>query len=251
MKVIAFYNIKGGVGKTVSSLAFAQILHNDYKKKVLLIDIDKQANATKSLGCYNPNGLSSADLLTSKEVIVNDVICHSEYGIDVIPANYNLVSANREVQGDVKRPQQIRFKKQLASIQDKYDYCIIDFPIDDTFAAINALVVTDDILIPIKFEQYALDGMEYVINDLEELKMFNDRIQVKGCFLTMYVKSNLHQQGAEYLNNALGLKFLKTHIRQTVKVGESSFNKPLMSYAPKSNAALDYKNLVAEYLALE
>ena len=95
MKTISFYNIKGGVAKTTSTLAFAQILHNDYGKRVLVFDIDKQANSTKTLGCYDADGLSSADLLVSKKNIVRDVIKHSEYGIDVIPANYNLIKANR------------------------------------------------------------------------------------------------------------------------------------------------------------
>ncbi len=251
MKTIAFYNIKGGVGKTTSALAFAQILHDDYHKRVLFIDIDKQSNSSRALGVYEPDGLSTADLLTAKDVIVDKVIKHSVYGIDVIPASYHLVRANREVQSDVKRPQQMRFKKQLASVQDKYDYCIIDFPPDDNYAAINALVVTDDILIPIRFDRYALDGMEYVVNDLEDLRMFNDKLTLKGCFLTMYINSNLYSHGEEWLKNTFGFKFLNTHIRQTVKVGESSFDKPLTLYSPNSTAAQDYKSLVAEYLAMD
>ena len=106
MKTISFYNIKGGVAKTTSTLAFAQILHNDYGKRVLVFDIDKQANSTKTLGCYDADGLSSADLLVSKKNIVRDVIKHSEYGIDVIPANYNLIKANKDVLYDALRPQQ-------------------------------------------------------------------------------------------------------------------------------------------------
>ena len=130
MKTISFYNIKGGVAKTTSTLAFAQILHNDYGKRVLVFDIDKQANSTKTLGCYDADGLSSADLLVSKKNIVRDVIKHSEYGIDVIPANYNLIKANKDVLYDALRPQQTRFKAQLEEVQNDYDYCIIDHSID-------------------------------------------------------------------------------------------------------------------------
>lgn len=252
MKTIAFYNIKGGVGKSTSALAFALILHHIYNKRILFIDIDKQANSTKSLGCYDASGLSSADLLTAKENIVDKLIQHTQYGIDLIPANFRLVSANREVANDIKRPQQTRFKRQLAPIQNDYDYCIIDFPIDDTFAAINALVVTDDILIPIKFDKYALDGMEYVINDVEELKDYNDKLQVKGCFITMAVRNTtLHKQASELLNNSLGLKFLKKPVRQSIKVAESTFECPLYFYGPAKSVMNDYKSLVAEYLALE
>ena len=159
MKTISFYNIKGGVAKTTSTLAFAQILHNDYGKRVLVFDIDKQANSTKTLGCYDADGLSSADLLVSKKNIVRDVIKHSEYGIDVIPANYNLIKANKDVLYDALRPQQTRFKAQLEEVQNDYDYCIIDHSIEDNMAVVNGLVITDDVLVPIKFDRYGLDGI--------------------------------------------------------------------------------------------
>lgn len=251
MKTISFYNIKGGVAKTTSTLAFAQILHNDYGKRVLVFDIDKQANSTKTLGCYDADGLSSADLLVSKKNIVRDVIKHSEYGIDVIPANYNLIKANKDVLYDALRPQQTRFKAQLEEVQNDYDYCIIDHSIEDNMAVVNGLVITDDVLVPIKFDRYGLDGMEYALETIESVKVFNTNIQLKGCFLTMYVRSNLYKQGEISLKDALGLKFLKTTISQTVKVGESTFDKPLLSYAPKCKAADDYKKLVAEYLSLD
>ena len=149
----------------------------------------------------------------------------------MIPANFELIRANKEVLLDTLHPQQLRFKRQLEPIRDKYDYCIIDYPIDDNMAVVNALVVTDDVLVPIKMDRYALDGMEYVIDTIENIEGFNPNIQLRGCFATMYVRSN--------------------PIRQTVKVGESTFEKPLMSYAPNCSAAEDYKKLVAEYLSLE
>lgn len=250
MKVISFYNIKGGVAKTTSSLAFAMILHNEFGKRVLLIDIDKQANSSKSLGCYDKYSLSSADLLTAKDNIVKDVIRHSEYGIDVIPANFNLVRANKEVLLDNMRPQQFRLKKQLSAISNDYDYCIIDHPIEENMAVINALAITDDVLIPIRFDSYALDGMEYVLETIDEMKAFNDNLELKGCFLTMYTRSRLYKDGSDYLDSTLNLKFLKTAIRQTIKVSESTFDKPLMLYSPKSTAATDYRKLVEEYLNL-
>ena len=111
--------------------------------------------------------------------------------------------------------------------------------------------MTDNVLVPIKMDRYALDGMEYVIDTIEIIKGFNPNIQVKGCFATMYVRSNLYKEGVNALSDSLGLKFLKTPIRQTVKVGESTFEKPLMSFAPNCSAAEDYKKLVAEYLSLE
>ena len=118
MKVISFFSIKGGVGKSVSSMAFAQILHDDYGKRVLLIDIDKQANTSKTFGCYTSDGLTSADLLTAKTLIADKVIRHSDNGIDVIPANFELIRANKEVLLDTLHLQQLRFKRQLAPLND-------------------------------------------------------------------------------------------------------------------------------------
>ncbi|MEE0872279.1 MAG: hypothetical protein UIH27_02265 [Ruminococcus sp.] len=90
---------------------------------------------------------------------------------------------------------------------------------------------------------------KYIVT--EGIKEFNPNIQLKGCFATMYVRSNLYKEGMSALETSLGLKFLKTPIRQTVKVGESTFEKPFIRYSPTSSAAEDYRKLVAEYLSLE
>lgn len=248
MKVISFLNIKGGVGKTMSTIAFAQILHNNYGKRVLVLDVDKQGNASKYLGCHSNEGLTSADLLTSRDIIIRDAIKHSEYGVDVIPANFDLVKANLDTYQDARHIQQFRYKNQLKEVQGDYDYCIIDLPPDVNMCVINALAATDDVLIPVKFDKGACEGMQYVLEVIEDIKGFNDKIQFKGCFLTMFVRSNLNQSGLETLKKELGVKCFNTYIRQTVKVGESTFAKPLMTYSPRCNAAKDYLDLVAEYL---
>jgi chromosome partitioning protein len=248
LKTIAFLNIKGGVGKTTSSIAFAQILHNDYNKRVLLIDLDKQANSSKAFGCYDEKGKGVADLMTATENIVRDVIVESEYGIDIIPSSFNLMKANQEVLLDVVRPQQFRLKQQLQEVQDEYDYCIIDCPTDVNMGTINGLVMANEVLIPIKVDAYAFDGLNYVVSAINDIKVFNPLLSFGGCFLTLYAHSNLNNSGKQVLKDSFGLDCFETHIRQTVKVGESTFEKPLMSYAPKCTAAIDYKNLVKEYL---
>ena len=91
MKVLSFFSIKGGVAKSVSSMAFAQILHDDYGKRILLVDIDKQANTSKTFGCYTPDGFTSADLLTAKSLIADKAIRHSDYGIRVA---FKMISYN-------------------------------------------------------------------------------------------------------------------------------------------------------------
>lgn len=248
MKTIAFLNIKGGVGKTTSTLAFALLLQKEHGKRVLVLDCDKQANSTKSLRCYS-TAYTTASLLTAKEQIAEQAIRHSPFEIDVIGASWELMKANQDVLLDVTRPQQYRMKKQLEPIRAAYDYCLIDCPPDINMATINALAITDDVLIPIRVDKYGFDGLEYVTSAVEEMQDFNSRLKLRGCFLTQYQPgTNLSVSGAELLQNELGLTGMKTAIRMTVKVGESTFYKPLMSYAPHCTAAEDYRLLLDEYL---
>lgn len=251
MKTIAFLNIKGGVGKTTSTLAFAILLQQEYHKRVLVIDCDKQANSTKSLACYGA-AYTTADLLTAREPIAEQAVQHSPFGVDVIGAGWDLMKANQDVLLDVTRPQQFRLKKQLEPIVQNYDYCLIDCPPDINMATINALAITDDVLIPIRVDKYGFDGLEYVCDAVSEMQDFNPRLQLRGCFLTQYQpNTNLSVSGAELLQNDLGLLSLKTAIRMTVKVGESTFYEPLLSYAPHCTAAEDYRQLLKEAIGEE
>ena len=248
MKTIAFLNIKGGVGKTTSTLAFALLLHEEYHKRVLVIDCDKQANSTKSLGCYGAY-YTTADLLTAKDPIAELAVQHSEYGVDVIGAGWELMKANQDVLLDVTRPQQFRLKRQLEPIIDNYDYCLIDCPPDINMATINALAITDEVLIPIRVDKYGFDGLEYVCDAIKEMQDFNPALNLRGCFLTQYQpNTNLSVSGAEQLRTSLPPLALTPSIRMTVKVGESTFFRPLLSYAPHCTAAEDYRQLLANIL---
>lgn len=248
MKTIAFLNIKGGVGKTTSTLAFAMLLHEEYGQRVLVLDCDKQANSTKSLGCYGAP-YTTASLLTEKENVVEAAVQHSPFGIDIIGANWDLMKANQDVLLDVTRPQQYRIKKQLEPIRQNYDYCLIDCPPDINMATINALAISDDVLIPIRVDKYGFDGLEYVTQAVQEMQDFNPALYLRGCFLTQYQpNTNLSVSGFQLLQNELGLHGMNTAIRMTVKVGESTFYEPLLSYAPHCTATEDYRLLLNEYL---
>lgn len=247
MKTISFLNIKGGVGKTTSTLAFALLL-SEKGYRVLVIDVDKQSNSTKSLGCYGAE-ITTATLLTATENVACAAVQHSQYGVDVIPASWELMKADREVLLDCSRPQQYRLKKQLEAIEDNYDFCLIDCSTDINMATINAVAVSDDVLIPIRVDRYAFDGLEYVIAAVEDMQDFNPRLKLRGCFLTQYQpNTNLSVSGADLLKNELGLHGMGSVIRMTVKVGESTFFEPLLSYAPHCTAAEDYRQLLAEYM---
>lgn len=249
MKVLSIINLKGGVAKTMSSVNIAHILATVHKKRVLIIDNDKQGNTTKLFGRHSDEKLSIADLITNRCSIDEVIVSTSFENLDLIPANMKLLKANLDVIMDVSRPQQTRLKKHLAEIEDYYDFCIIDNPPDINISVINSLVASDHVLIPIKIDKFAFDGMEELIEQIENCKELNPKLELKGCFVTMYCKNDVNVQGEELLNSNCKYKMMKTHIRRTAKVDESTFaNSPILEYSKRCGAAKDYIALVEEYL---
>jgi len=252
MRVISIINLKGGVAKTVSAINIAHTLVAVHGKRVLLIDNDKQGNTSKFFGLYDPEsnyGLS--ELLTVREIDVDDVIMQTDYeGLDIITANMSLLRANKEILMDVSLPQQTRLRKKLNQVKELYDYVIIDNAPDINMTVVNALVASDDVLVPIKVDQFAFDGLEQILEQIDHVSEFNSDIHFAGCFVTMYQRNNVNQQGAELLEQQ-GYPIFRTRIRKTVKVDEMTFTgKPLLEYAKRSTACVDYVSLVNEYLGL-
>lgn len=251
MKVISVMNLKGGVAKTISSCNIAHILATVYDKKVLLLDNDKQGNASKLFGVHRYDRKSIADIMTEREVEMTEVIQSTEYmNLDIVSANMNLLKANLEVMLDQSRPQQTRIKKALDKVKYNYDYCIIDNAPDINISTINALVASDDVIIPIKIDDFAFDGLKELKEQIDNTKdELNPNLNFKGCFVTSFVRNDVNTQGEEYLNSQKDYPLFKTHIRRTDKVDESTFAKmPILKYSRRCGAAKDYLNLVAEYL---
>lgn len=250
MKVISIINLKGGVAKTISSINIAYILMAEHGARVLLIDNDKQGNTSKFFGLFNYEMDSLSDVLTKKDYPIANAIFNTKYdGLDLIPANMTLLRANKEILLDVSRPQQTRLRKALKSIVNDYDYVVIDNAPDLNMSVINALVASQDVIIPIKIDKFAFDGLDILTEQIEEVKEFNPDIRITGCLITMFQKNSVNLQGEEYLRSNLGLPVFKTIIRKTVRVDETTFaGVPLSEYARKSTAAKDYGALVDEYL---
>ncbi|WP_459482082.1 ParA family protein [Clostridium saccharoperbutylacetonicum] len=250
MKVISIINLKGGVAKTMSSINIAHILSTVYGKKVLLIDNDKQGNTTKLFGLHNDDELSIADIMINRNIDIEDVIAETRYkNLDVIPANMGLAKANLSVIMDSSRPQQYILRKALDNVKDNYDYAVIDNPPDINVSVINAMVASNEILIPLKIDQFTFDGMKELIEQIDYAKEMNPDLKLKGCFITQFAKNQVNIQGEDYLNNNTGYPMFKTHIRRTVKIDESSFeNKPILECSKRCSAAKDYMELVEEYL---
>lgn len=252
MKTISILNIKGGVAKTTSALAIAQLLMQEYGKRVLLIDADPQGNATRTLEPNAELTCSSADMLDQGSTVSSEtLIVKTAAGIDLIGADFRLLSADRRCLLDVASPQQTRFRRRLRSpdMSDRYDFCIIDCPPNLSMSAINALAASDFVYVPVRADKYGLDGLEYVAETIEQIRELNPALRLGGCFLTM-VRSRtslLHTARREL--EQLGFPVMNACIRACTKAGEATFaGKTLLSYAPGCTAAQDYRELCAEMI---
>lgn len=251
MQILSIINLKGGVAKTISSVNVAHIMATKKELKVLLIDNDKQGNASKNLNRHDYVHKGTAEIMTERGIKPEEVIQHTDYNeLDIITANMNLLIANKQVMLDQVRPQQVRFKKFLEKVQQDYDYCIIDNAPDINISTINALVASTDVAVPITIDDFALDGLaelkEQIDNTREDL---NPELNFLGCFVTQYDRTNeADTQGKEFLQT-LEYPVFKTYIRKTPKMKPSTFARiPIMEYSPRCGAAQDYKELVEELL---
>lgn len=251
MQTLSIINLKGGVAKTTSSVNMAHILAAVHGAKVLLVDNDKQGNASKFLNRHNYDHAGMAEIMTERTPDMRKIIQHTDFqGLDVITANMNLLTANLKVMLDQQRPQQTRLKKALQQVSGEYDYCIIDNAPDINISTINALVASDTVMVPITIDDFAIDGLaelkEQINNTKEDL---NPGLCFLGCFITQFDRTNeADTQGEEFLK-LQDCNLFETHIRRTPKMKPSTFaREPIIEYSARCGASLDYKKLVEEYL---
>lgn len=251
MQTLSIMNLKGGVGKTVSSINIAHILTTVYGAKVLLVDNDKQGNTSKFLNRHDYKHTGMAEIMTEEEPDTKRIIQHTDFEkLDVITANMKLYKANLDVQFDEKRPQQTRLKEALEQVQGDYDFCIIDNAPDINVSTINALVASDDVIIPVTIDDFSIDGLEELKEQIENTqKGMNPDLYFMGCFITQFDRTNeADVQGEDFLQKQ-DYNLFRTHIRKTVKMKQSTFARiPIIEYSSRCAAALDYKKFVEEYL---
>lgn len=252
MQTISIISLKGGVAKTTTTVNMAYILASVHKKKVLVIDNDKQGNASKTFKQYDAEDKNTiARIMLEKDLDIADIIKKTDYeGIDIISANMDLLEANLRTVIDTSRQQQTRFKKALAAVAENYDYCIIDNAPDINMSIINALVMSNDVIMPIFMDQYSFDGLNILLEQVGQVQEdFNEALNFAGCLITQYQNNDINNQGIEKLQ-ARGLPMYAQKIRRTEqKVSESTFaKKPLAEYSVRCGAAQDYKKFVLEYL---
>lgn len=251
MKTISIINMKGGVAKTISAASIAHILSVVHGKRVLLVDNDKQGNISKMFGLHSYDDLSMTDTLMARCNDINDVITPTRYAdLDVLPANMTLLEANVIEVGEHR---QTRLRTAFEGIADRYDYCVIDNAPDLNMSTINALAASDDVLIPIKIDKYAFDGLAEFIEQLDNIRNggLNPGLTLRGCFVTLYQNNEVNRQGEAWLQGQDKYPVFNTHIRRTEKVDESTFARiPIFEYSRRSGAARDYLALVNEYLQI-
>ena len=254
MKTVSIINLKGGVAKTLTTVSMAYALSQQYNARVLVVDNDKQGNCSKTFGVHSYDRQSIADLMLDRDADLAEVIQHTKYDrIDVIPANMTLLTANMQVMMDSSRPQQTRLRTALRKVADLYDYCLIDNAPDINISTVNALVASDEAVIPVKIDSYAFDGLIELKNQIEITREeLNPGLRLAGCLITCFQRQAGEQTGEDWLRENLDCPVYKTHIRYSGKVVGSSFEcKPIIEYSKTSAAARDYLDFVSEFLSAE
>ena len=253
-KIVAICNQKGGVGKTTTAVNLAACL-GALEKKVLLVDMDPQGNASQGLGLvefedediYDALTWAENDELTSEKL--NGIIKNTEIEyLKLLPSSTDLAGIEIELVNAEAREQ--RLKTVLSLIQDDYDYILIDTPPSLGLITVNVLTAAQSIVIPIQCEYYALQGLAELLNTIRLVqRSLNEDLIIDGALLTMYdSRLSLSKQVVEEVQNCFSERVFKTIIPRNVKLGEApSFGKPILLYDILCVGSKKYMELAEEF----
>lgn len=250
-KIISICNQKGGTGKTTTVVNLAAAL-SELGKRVLIVDLDPQGNATSGVG-INKNELSVSvyDVLLHKKEIQDVLVSGVSENLDIIPCNISLTGAEIELVGVLSR--ETRLKVSLRAVEDFYDFIFIDSPPSLGLLTLNSLVASGSIIIPIQCEFYALEGVSQLVNTIGLIRDgLNSRLSIEGVLLTMAdFRTNLTNEVIKEIKNYFKESVYNTIIPRNVRLSEApSHGKPITEYDSSSVGAQKYRELAKEVLGV-
>jgi len=240
MKLLAIANQKGGVGKTTTAVNLSTCLAQ-IGKRVLLIDLDPQGNATSALGLEETSGIEQKIVPTRFE------------RLSMIPADLDLAGAEIEVARLDDHLTRLRDVLKPLSYNTAFDYVVIDCPPSLGILMTNALAAAHQLLIPLQCEYFALEGLSKIVQLVDQIRAFNDSLFIAGIIMTMYdARTNLSQQVVNEVRQHFPALVYQTIIPRSVRLGEApSFGKPIIEYEPHGAGATAYRALAEEFVQRE
>lgn len=256
MRTFAILNMKGGVGKTTTAINLAYLLATEYRRRVLLIDADPQANATRAL---LPEGdwAGLAGVLGGYATVYDEVIVPSGIpNLDVIPASDDLWAIDlRERTGDGPlhgTANILRDLRDAAGEDDAYDVLVIDCPPNFSAACVSAINAANSIVIPVLPDAFSAAGMDGLTHQIEGVRRLHPDVRVAGCLVTQWHRADVVEDATAYLREHAPVPVFDTVIRRTDKVLESTWaREPVQVWSPFSSAARDYRAWVKELVEKE
>jgi chromosome partitioning protein len=251
-KILAITNQKGGVGKTTTSVNLSASLVAT-RRRVLLIDLDPQGNATMGSG-VNKHGLefTVCDVLLGEAKAADVIVATGQAGYDLLPANADLTVAEVNLMTQVQSEK--RLLKALEPILDRYDYILIDCPPSLNMLTVNALVAANGVIIPMQCEYYALEGLSALLDTIEQIRStLNFDLGIEGLLRTMFdPRNNLANDVSLQLTEHFGDKVYRTLVPRNIRLAEApSHGLPALIYDKRSQGAMAYLALAGEILRRE